>query len=382
MKRIFFLILFCLPAFLFAQIVKPGVVIDSSEYIIAKTKPTKYEANEYWLNQLPFTRTMLTDSLSLKYLTVDSSDIFSNYRSNFSGTNGNNIAFGITSLGYYPGSYSTLIQNNIAMGFNALNIYTNHASLLQDINIGYQSGQIVGAGTWSNEYNIGIGYNSDYSWQTGNNYNINIGANNGNQQNGNQYNVNIGWRNTGATGSGNYNTYLGYNIGTGLQSGSNNSVAIGYFSASNNLQGGFKLLNSIVLGNDPFSTYGDVKDKFIVSDIAYYNGRDFILGNFATGDFYLKANLDIDSTGEVLKYHSTIGSTNRTAGIDSLTAGIDTVRTTAYDASSLVFITNLSIGTGLVYINQANSLPGSYFVVTSTVLTDTNKFNWFFLKTY
>jgi len=402
MIRIFFLILFCLPAFLFAQIVKPSVVIDSSGYIIAKTPPTKYEANEYWLNGSPFLpakTAIVSDSLSLKYLYADSTNISSNI---------NNYLLPNNSLSY----------NNVALGAYAFNLYTG--ALINNIGIGYYTcfgngspggrwqqnimiGNYSGAydpyyGALNNEYyNIGIGYAAlrDLGGSNPNQYNIGIGYYAGSWSGNMLNNIFIGTY-TGSYG-GLTNSLCVGNYAGGYGNAGDSDILIGNYSGYLNTGSGNILIgdsvcynagnqnvnNSIVIGYNPFVTF-PLGNSLIISNRNYYPSSDYIRGDLSTANLYLKANFNIDSSGMVLKYHSLAGLPNRTAGIDSLLNGTDTVFTTAYDTNSLVFITDLSpAGTpGHQYVNKAISVSGSYFVVKSMSALDDSQFNWFILKTY
>lgn len=181
-------------------------------------------------------------------------------------------------------------------------------------------------------------------------------------------NIIIG-NNNGYYGYGTGNIWLGYNI---LNSPNFNYV--GHYT------------NTYIIGTPyvPYSNGYTLSHAFIVNDPTYFPTSNFVYGDFVNDNYKIKGSISIDSTGKTLQYHSTIGSPNRTAGIDSLTSGVDTIRTTAYDSNSLVFITDLSAsGTpGHQYIDKINSVPGSYFIVLSKNTLDNSLFNWFILKTY
>jgi len=351
MKKLFLLILF-FTSLSFAQLIKPG----------GKTA-------------------IISDSLSLKYFYSDSSNTYSNYHPNFQGTKTQtNIALGAYSLSNTPPFNSINMVDNIAIGQLALNRDLDRSTLVDNIMIGRYSGEYIGSGTFTNNQNIGIGVLSDYSLRDGNSNNINIGSYNGFGQNGNTYNVNIGYRTNNYAQNGSYNNLIGYSLG---QFTGSNNIILGNFSNTNNIQMGLNINNSIIIGNNPYLGTS-LNDILVISDANYFPNTDFIRGDFSTANLYLKGNFNVDSTGKTLQYHSTVGSTNRTAGIDSLLNGVDTVHTTAYDANSLVFITDLSAaGTpGHQYIDKINSVPGSYFIVLSKSALDTSLFNWFILKTY
>ena len=369
MKKIFFLILFCLPAFLFAQIVKPGVVIDSSGYIIAKQKPTKYEANEYWLNGSPF----VGDSSIVRNIgSFNLMSILKGYNSGNNISTTINIPINNIGLGFNNFDSTTQYMNNtIGIGYQNFYSFTNAAngfsSSEHNIGIGYQTFYNFKASQASNSGNIGIGFQSLYSFLYGDE-NIAIGTNAlyalaGAYGNFPGYNIAIGY---GAMGAYSFDSTI-----------NNANVVIGGYCGQNLTHG----RNDTYIGSNVGTTSSDESNMIRIGNDAN-TGHDFMVGNMNTSDLYIKANVDIDSLGHTIRYHTISGQPNRTAGIDSLLNGTDTVYTTAYDANSLVFITNLSIGTGLTYVNKAISLAGSYFVVTSTILTDTNKFNWFILKTY
>ena len=99
----------------------------------------------------------------------------------------------------------------------------------------------------------------------------------------------------------------------------------------------------------------------------------------------IKGSISIDSTGKVLQYHTIVGDSARTAGIDSITtSNYVVIYTKAFKSNSLVFVTLLSdTNASNAYVNLSASSYGNYFVVESTNATSDNfKFNWFILNTY
>ena len=374
MKKLFLFILF-FSSISFAQLVKPSN---------AKTA-------------------IVSDSLSLKYFTSDSSNIYGGFGSFINIVNGfSNIALGYKSL-----SNSQFANNkNICLGdSSAYTQFTSAGYYQRNVLIGMASGFSVNP--LGNIYdNVGIGDNSFFNFEPNssglfyNNIALGTGSSSHLQGYAND-NISIGTNALIGSYAPNtppnqlaYNICVGYNAGANLSWGTSpnfktqQNILIGHNAGG---RGSYSppissfLNHMIIIGNNP---YYNVNNRYsyqlIISDADYFPYTNFLVGDFANDNFLLKASISIDSTGKTLQYHSTVGSTNRTAGIDSLLNGVDTVRTTAYDANSLVFITDLSAaGTpGHQYIDKINSVPGSYFIVLSKSALDTSLFNWFILKTY
>jgi len=377
MKKLFLLILF-FTSISFAQLVKPSN---------AKTA-------------------IVSDSLSLKYFTSDSSNIYGGYKSFKSDTSVgfNNISLGMFSLDNYSASnLRNIVLGDSSGGGNSIMAYPH----INDILIGSKSGYSTfnwGRGSVTNN-NIGIGEGSLYDQGSGTlslyNNNIGIGYYAGSEMGGTSYqNIGIGYYALRGDQSANNSYPTAYNIGIGYNTGTQLSQGVSpYFASIQNIFIGYGaggkgsispyipqyLQHCILIGNNP---YYDVTQRqvgqLLISDASYYPATNFLRGDMPNANLYLKGSFNIDSTGQTLRYHSLSGLPNRTAGIDSLLNGVDTVRTTAYDANSLIFITDLSAsGTpGHQYIDKINSVPGSYFIVLSKSALDNSPFNWFILKTY
>lgn len=378
MKKLFlFLLIFS--SIGFSQLVKPsagGASRDSLRYVVPKTLNNNYTSNSF------FAKTIET-----LYNAQDTTTpiLYSDYNYQNYGLGGHNFetvttsaqrnqAFGISAL-----DFLTTGSNNIAIGNNTMGTSQTDYNMVA-IGNGACKHNVVGTYYGNGVY---IGYSAGAS-----------GGGIGSQA------IGLFAQASGTSNSsqsiGNYSLYQGQadsTIAIGLQSGQYcgqylgiaNSIFLGAFAGdSSNFVNGGKAKYNIYIGyRSGANQLNESNFLRIGNNFGYPKNKDFITGDMANAKINFNViTLAIDSTGGTLAYHTIIGNTNRTAGIDSLTSGIDTIRTTAYDANSLVFITNLSIGTGLTYINKANSLAGSYFVVTSTVSTDSNKFNWFILKTY
>ena len=253
------------------------------------------------------------------------------------------------------------IHNNVMIGDSNMKNMQNNAYYNEII--GYNNLNNLGYG-YSPNNNIEIlgTFNASQIWMM-NNVQI-IGDNNLNY-NGNTSQYFGGFQILG------YSCLNAYTQG----SGGGNMIAIGGGSGSIVTNG----YNDCYIQSNGFST----KD----TNMIYIGGFNipFIYGSYTQRYLNIKVKqLGVDSLGGTLAYHTIIGRTDRTAGIDSLLNGVDTVRTTAYDSNSLVFITDLSSqgSPGHQYIDKANSLPGTYFIVKSMSVTDLSKFNWFILKTY
>lgn len=349
---------------------------------------------------------IVSDSLRLKYFQADINNIFGGYKSftNDTSIGFNNIALGMFSLDNYSNANLRTIALGDSSGYND---YITAYPHINDIFIGAKSGFSTfnySRGANTND-NIGIGQGSLINMSPSTlslmNNNICLGYYSGAYLGSTVYqNIGIGYQSLLGITSANNSYPTAYNIGIGYNTGIELSQGISpYFASMQNIFIGYEaggkgsfspyipqyLKHVILIGNNP---YYDVTQRqqyyFAISDADYYPSTDFLKGDFANAALYLKGSFSIDSTGQVLKYHSLSGLPNRTAGIDSLLNGVDTVYTTAYDANSLIFITDLSNqGTpGHQYINRAISVPGSYFVVESVSPSDDSKYNWFILKTY
>jgi len=343
-----------------------------------------------------------------------------------------NIGLGKSNLQNAKGSTLGTIGGNVAIGFTNLNrdsLSPTYNNIIGYSNLYYSEGasrnNISGSynlfhGTTNIHQNIITGNFNIYNTTSLNIYdNVVLGDSNFyNSIQNLSYNEIIGYNNAGYIG----NPYiapsykieiLGSNNMPGIRT-ANNIQIIGdnnLFNNGNNSQyfGGIQ-----ILGNNCLNLYAQGGGSMIAigggSGSKVVNGQNdlyiqssglgssdtnmMFIGGFATPFIYgsytqrylnIKVKqLGVDSLGGTLAYHTIIGRTDRTAGIDSLTSGIDTVRTTAYDANSLVFITDLSAaGTpGHQYIDKANSVSGSYFIVLSKSAIDNSLFNWFILKTY
>ena len=407
MKKLFLLILF-FTSLTFAQLVKPGggTTKDSLTYTLPKTignsflSPSFYAKNNIMLFQ---------NTQGLLYSDVNKNLFLDNSFVSFNGLGNNNYSLGSQNFVSRTGSgvqdiaignsnqtYSNGGSNNITIGYG--NLHSNSYGG-GNIGIGYQTldnnsvglfgsnniaiGQYAQNNSGSTNGAISLGYYSGYNSVSTNS--ITIGYNSYYQGSGTNT-IAIGYNSC-------YKTNTDTSIYIGMYAGQNSNT---YNSGSVNTQGNIYIgyqsgINSGSLTTNKHDIYlgyqvGNAKNEkyiFRLGDESVQS-TDLIYGDMLNKlVLFGVKKLGIDTSG-TLAYKTIVGSTNRTAGIDSLLNGVDTVRTTAYDANSLVFITDLSAaGTpGHQYIDKINSVPGSYFIVLSKSALDTSLFNWFILKTY
>lgn len=320
---------------------------------------------------------------------------------------------------------TSLHNSNIRLGnFSGATVATDtNSPQINNITMGYESGSHVGisGSRMESSYNVFIGYQAgmygtNIATYDSSDYCIGIGYNAGLTRtptgfvNGIGNNINIGYFNRFANGE--YNALsIGNEIPDGYANGGLNSVDVGNYngaagdstisigtgifnyyapnSCPSNIMIGTNITwstsnitHEIVIGNNPNLDGLNIDGQLIINDQNYYPNGFFIDGDMKNKALKIQADIKIDSVGRYLYYHSLSGSSNRTAGIDSLTSGIDTVRTTAYKTGSLVFITANASSTGHLYVNVVNSLSGSYFIVKSSSTLDAIKYSWFILGTY
>jgi len=373
MKKLFLLILF-FSSISFAQLVKPGggATKDSLTYTLPKTNGNSFLSPSFYAknNNIIYSNVLGSIPTSLFYL-----DTYSNLSIGY-----NNLT-NVTSANTYNSAFGQACLQNLNNG--SFNSAYGGGTLGAETNISYSSA--FGDGAGGNNiagihlpYACLFGYNSAY--RSSGNHLISIGINSFGSSSGN-FDLIIG---DAAAFSSTFDSSIVLGVNAAYQFGAyggthSSNIIIGN-GAGYNVAGVFgNEIGNIYIGTN--QGYNQYYDNGI---LRIGNNNNFIVGQMNTGNLFLKANLNIDSVGMTLKYHTIIGSTNRTAGIDSLTSGVDTVRTTAYDANSLVFITDLSAaGTpGHQYIDKINSVPGSYFIVLSKSALDNSLFNWFILKTY
>lgn len=334
---------------------------------------------------------IISDSLSLKYLHADSTNIWGGNGAFPKYSSGNGLGNLILGLGAAQpilagfGNYNILLGASAGYAYNDVYYYSNNIFI----------GQL--AGSWLNNnsstqlaiYNIAIGQQAgaNMASQLGDtaNYNINIGYHTGFAGYFPHY-VNLIGYNAGFSSGGNsYSNVIGANSFIYSAGCSNVNILGNNIYSFTNQNVSYHATNSTFIGDNLYlPQLTNYNGQMILSSGAYFPKSNFFVADLPNDNLKIKGIISIDSTGKTLQYHSTPLTSNRTAGIDSLLNGTDTVFTTAYDANSLIFITDLSPqGTpGHQYVSQAISVPGSYFVVKSMSATDNSKYNWFILKTY
>lgn len=161
--------------------------------------------------------------------------------------------------------------------------------------------------------------------------------------------IKIGKNNDGVFG---YDSVTGYTIFSIFNSG-----AIGYLRL---FQSNYDEVQ--ISGNG----LGDIDRTLTVGDL------------IGTGDnLKIYGNILMETAGNVLKIKS---GTNASTGADSLSSGADTVHTTVVQSTSEVFVTLTTDASGTQTLYVPTISPGNYFVVRSSVVSSSDKFNWFIIN--
>lgn len=282
MKKIFLFFLF--PLFIHAQLSKPSNVKGA----------------------------IVSDSLQLKYVKGDSTNLKSNYNSLVNDTSYyNSIGLGLSTLGNWnSGTLNNVIGIGQAAGYtvsnntaarNLNNVFIGQyagymdfglspiVTFAHNIMIGDDAGRSAFQGSTANQnYNNMFGYYAGYQLTNGIQNNL-FGYSSGYQWTVSYSNL-IGSNPNQYPGGGYFNNYIGYNNG-----GNNTGDYNNWFGNNISSSSALILNHTLIEGNSPYISPTTATGLWIVSDGAYYPSSNFWTGDFIHHTIDFNGSMTIDT---------------------------------------------------------------------------------------